>query len=41
MITRKRLIREFVLLDKKARLMDPKEICLYLIGGGNLALMGS
>lgn len=40
MITRDRLIREFVLLDEKARLMASEEIRVYLIGGGNLALRG-
>lgn len=40
MITRERLVEEFALLDEKAQLMDSKEIRLYLIGGGNLALRG-
>lgn len=38
MITRERLVEEFLLLDEKARLMGSEEIHLYLIGGGNLAL---
>ena len=40
MITRERLIKEFALLDEKARLMNVPETRFYLIGGGNLALRG-
>jgi len=45
MITRERVIEEFILLDEKATLLAsqgviPKRITLYLIGGGNLALRG-
>ncbi|ASJ03815.1 hypothetical protein A3L09_10680 (plasmid) [Thermococcus profundus] len=40
MITRERLIEEFVLLDEKAQLMGAEKIDIFLIGGGNLALRG-
>lgn len=40
MITRERLVEEFILLDEKAQLMGSEELRLYLIGGGNLALRG-